>query len=164
MQITSFKDMYVTELQELMSLEAQLGRALLRMAEAASHPSLKDALMRHREETQTQRRRLESMLQKHGANPRAHTDQAMQALVNETEKMMAMVKGDDLRDAALIASAQKVEHYEIAAYGTAAALAGQLDLRDDQRLLHQSLEEEKETDLKLTGLAKGEVNRDALAA
>ena len=88
----------------------------------------------------------------------------MQALVNETEKMMAIVKGDDLRDAALIASAQKVEHYEIAAYGTAAALAGQLDLRDDQRLLHESLEEEKETDAALTTLAKSEVNRAALAA
>jgi ferritin-like metal-binding protein YciE len=120
--------------------------------------------MRHREQTQAQRQRLESMLQKHGANPRAHIDQAMQALVNETKKMMDMVKGNDLRDAALIASAQKVEHYEIAAYGTAAALAGQLDLRDDQRLLHQSLEEEREADAVLTSLAKGEVNRDALAA
>src|SRR5215471_19107750 len=104
------------------------------------------------------------MLQKHGANPRAHRDQAMQALVNETEKMMGIVKGDDLRDAALIASAQKVDHYEIAAYGTAAALAGQLDLREDQRLLHESLEEEKGTDAALTRLAKSEVNRAALAA
>jgi ferritin-like metal-binding protein YciE len=164
MQITSFKDMYITELQELMSLEGQLGQALVRMAEAASHPSLKDVLMSHREETQLQQRRLESLLQKHGANSRAHTDQAMQSLLNETEKMMAIVKGDDLRDAAIIASAQKVEHYEIAAYGTAAALAGQLDLRDDQRLLHESLEEEKETDAALTRLAKSEVNRAALAA
>ena len=88
----------------------------------------------------------------------------MQALVNETEKMMTMLKGNDLRDAGLIASAQKLEHYEIAAYGTAAALAGQLDLRDDQRLLHQSLEEEKQADALLTKLAKGEVNRDAIAA
>ena len=88
----------------------------------------------------------------------------MQALVNETEKMLAMLKGNDLRDAGLIASAQKLEHYEIAAYGTAAALAGQLDLRDDQRMLHASLEEEKEADVRLTKLAKGEVNPDALAA
>jgi ferritin-like metal-binding protein YciE len=164
MEITGFKDMYIAELQELMSLETQLGQALLRMAEVASHPSLKDALMRHREETQVQRRRLESMLGKYGANPRAHTDQAMAALVNETEKMMAIVKGEDLRDAALIASAQKVEHYEIAAYGTAAALAGQLGFRDDQKLLHESLEEEKEIDALLTRLAKSEVNQDALAA
>jgi ferritin-like metal-binding protein YciE len=124
-------------------LEGQLADALRRMAEVASHQSLKNALMHHREETQVQRKRLESILQKHGANPRAHTDQAMQALVNETDKMLAMLKGNDLRDAGLIASAQKLEHYEIAAYGTAAALAGQLDLRDDQRMLHESLEEEK---------------------
>jgi ferritin-like metal-binding protein YciE len=103
------------------------------------------------------------MLQKHGADPRAHTDQAMQALLNETEKMMAIVKGADLRDAAVIASAQKVKHYGIAAYGTAAALAGQLDLCDDQRLLHESMEEEKETDAILTRLAKSEVNQAALA-
>ena len=164
MQITNFKDMYIAELQELVSLEGQLADALPRMAEVASHPSLKNALMHHREETQVQRQRLESILQKHGANPRAHTDQAMQALVNETEKMLAMLTGNDLRDAGLIASAQKLEHYEIAAYGTAAALAGQLDLRDDQRMLHKSLEEEKEADVRLTKLAEGEVNPDALAA
>lgn len=64
----------------------------------------------------------------------------------------------------LIASAQKIEHYEIAAYGTAAALAGQLDLRDEQNMLHMSLEEEREFDAVLTRLAKGEINRDALAA
>jgi ferritin-like metal-binding protein YciE len=77
--------------------------------------------------------------------------------------MITIVKGDDLRDAALIASTQKVEHYEIAACGTAASLAGQLDLRDDQRLLHESLEEERAADAVLTTLAKSEVNRDALA-
>jgi ferritin-like metal-binding protein YciE len=164
MQITNFKDMYLAELQELMDVEGQLAGALGRMAEAASHPSLKKALLRHGEETQAQRHRLDSILQKHGANPQAHTDQAMQALVKETDKMLAMLKGDDLRDAGLIASAQKLEHYEIAAYGTAAALAGQLELRDDQRMLHTSLEEERNADAILTKLAKGEVNRDALAA
>jgi ferritin-like metal-binding protein YciE len=164
MQITSFKDMYIAELQELMSLEGQLSDALLRMAEVASNSSLKTALTHHREQTQVQRQRLESLLQKHGANSRAHTDQAMQALVSETEKMMTMVKRNELRDAALIASAQKVEHYEIAAYGTAAALAGQLDLRDDQRVLHESLEEEKAADAALTKLAKSEVNRHAVVA
>jgi ferritin-like metal-binding protein YciE len=69
------------------------------------------------------------MLREHGANPMAHTDQAMQALVHETRKMLGILGGDDLRDAGLIASAQKLEHYKIATYGTAAALAGQLDLR-----------------------------------
>jgi ferritin-like metal-binding protein YciE len=164
MEITNFRDMYIAELQELFSVEEQLGAALLAMAEVASHPALKNALTRHREETQLQKRRLESILQKYGASPKVHTDQAMQALVNETKKMVVMLKGNDLCDAGLIASLQKLEHYEIAAYGTAAALAGQLDLRDDQKMLHKSLEEEKQTDILLTQLAKGEVNPDALAA
>ena len=163
MQIKSFKDMYLAELQELMSVEAQLAEALPRMAEAASHPALKQALLDHSEQTAVQKQRLESILQKYGASPN-HTDQAMQALLHETKKMFNILKGDDLRDAGLIASLQKLEHYEIAAYGTAAALAGQLEFRDDQKVLHESLEEEKKTDLLLTQLAKREVNRDAVAA
>lgn len=164
MQISTFKDMYVAELQELRSLEAQLADALLRMAEVASHPSLKNLLMDRREKTLVQEERLDSMLSRHKATAREHTDQAMQALIAETEKMLTIVKVPHLRDAALIASALKVAHYGIAAYGTAAALAGQLDLRDDQGLLHESLEEEKETDFMLSRLAKREVNQDALAA
>jgi len=164
MQISNFMDMYIAKLQELVSVEGRLERSLLRMAEVATHPELKDALVRHREETQVQKQRLESILKRLGADPKAHTDQAMQALVGETEKMVDMLKGNSLRDAGLIASAQKPEHYEIAAYGTAAALAGQLDRREDQDMLHKSLEEEKETDLLLTELAKREVNRSALAA
>jgi ferritin-like metal-binding protein YciE len=164
MEIGSFKDMFVAELQELASVEGQLADALLRMAGAASHPALKRLLVHHRAETETQRERLMTILEKHGADPTAHVDQAMQALVTETMKMLAMLKTDDLRDAGLIASAQKIEHYEIAAYGTAAALAGQLDLRDEQKMLHLSLREEKRVDILLTKLAKGEVNPDALAA
>src|SRR5439155_18585776 len=109
----------IAELQELVSLEGQLANELPGMAEVASHPSLKNILMHHREETQVQRQRLESILQKHGANPRAHTDQAMQALVNETEMMLAILNGNDLRDAGIIASAQMFEYYKIATYGNA---------------------------------------------
>src|SRR6516225_1823689 len=90
--------------------------------------------------------------------------QAMEALLNETEKMLSLLEDDNLRDAGLIASAQKLEHYEIAAYGTAEALASQLELRDDQRMLHDSLEEERKTNAALTKLAKGEVNQDAAPA
>ena len=164
MKISNFKSLYIAELQELASVESQLSDALLRMAGAAAHPALKELLLHHRAETEAQTERLETILRKHGANTVAHTDQAMQALVNETRKMLAMLDGDDLRDAGLIASAQKLEHYEIAADGTAAALAGQLDLRDEQRMLHQSLDEEREIDALLTRIAKREVNPDALAA
>jgi ferritin-like metal-binding protein YciE len=164
MEISNFKDMYVAELQELVSVEKQLADVLLRMAGAAAHPALKGMLIHHRGETETHKERLMTILQKHGADPAAHTDQAMQALVTETRKMLTMLMDDDLRDAGLVASAQKLDHYEIAAYGTAAALAGQLDLRDEQKMLHLSLEEEKRADALLTQLAKREVNRHALAA
>ncbi len=164
MEISNFKDMFLAELQELVSVEEQLADALLRMAGAASHPALKRLLIHHRAETETQRERLLTILHKHGASPNAHTDQAMQALITETKKMLTILKIDDLRDAGLIASAQKIEHYEIAAYGTAAALAGQLDLRDEQKMLHLCLEEERRADTLLTQLAKREVNPDAVAA
>jgi ferritin-like metal-binding protein YciE len=163
MRINSFKDMYVAELQELFSIENQLADALDGMAVVASHSSLKSALLDHRDTAQIQKQRLESILQKHGANPWAHTDQAMQNLEIETARMVSMLSDNSLRDAGLIASAQKLKHYEIAAYGTAAALAGQLELRDEQRVLHESIEEEKEADALLTKLAKGEVNRDSAA-
>jgi ferritin-like metal-binding protein YciE len=164
MQITSFRDMYLAELQELLSVERQLAGALPLMAEVASQPELKRALLQHQHETHVQKERLQSIVVKHGADPDAHQDQAMHALVNETRKMMEMLKGNELRDAGLIASVQKLAHYEIAAYGTACALAGQLDLRDDQRTLHASLDEARAADAKLTELAKGKVNAQALAS
>jgi len=164
MKIENFKDLYIAELQELVSMEDQLSDALKRMAEMAVHPSLKLALAEHQRETEQQGQRLQKILRRHGADARVHTDQAVESLIEETAKMMKMVTQDDLRDAAMIASAQKLEHYEIAAYGSAAALAGQLELREDQNILHESLEEEKATDVMLTTLAKDEVNLDALAA
>jgi len=132
MRMNSFKDMYLAELQELLSVEIQLADALLRMAATATHPSLKRALIHRRAETETEALRILTILKKHGADETAHIDQAMQALIVETRKMMMLLRNDDLRDAGLIASAQKIEHYEIAAYGTAAALAGQLSLRDER--------------------------------
>ncbi|HLH88879.1 MAG TPA: DUF892 family protein [Xanthobacteraceae bacterium] len=164
MQISSFRDMYIAELQELLSVESQLVRSLPGLAEIAAHPELKDALRQHFTETRAQKARLEAMLRQHGADPKAHADQAMQALLAETVKMLKILDIDEMRDAGLIASAQKLEHYEIAAYGTAAALAGQLDLRDDQRILHQTLDEERAADAKPTEIAKRQINARAVAA
>lgn len=164
MQITNLRDMYIAELQEIMSLEAILASAVPLLAEVASHRALKDMLLQQEDQVQMQKRRLNSILRVHGADPTAHTDQAMQALVKETRKMLTMVEGADLRDAALIASVQKIQHYQIAAYGTAASLADHLDYRDDRKLLHDSLEEERRVDAALTKLAKEEVNHHALAA
>lgn len=164
MEISTFKDMYLAELQELANAQRQLVDSQLRMAEMASHPSLRDALVHHREETEAQKQRLDSILQHHGVSPAEHTDQSMQALIGETEKMLGLLKGDKLRDAGLIASVQKIAHYEIAAFGTACALAGQLELRDDQQTLHTCLEEERQADALLTQLAKQEVNQHAAVA
>jgi ferritin-like metal-binding protein YciE len=164
MQITSFRDMYLAELQELRSAQTQLAEEWRRAADTASNPELKQALTHCLEGARLQQERLDRLLQKYGADAKAHADQAMQAIVRETEKMLSILQGDELRDAGLIASAQKVLHYQIAAYGTAAALAGQLDLWDDQEVLHACGEEEKRIDKALTVLAKSIVNPDAVTA
>jgi ferritin-like metal-binding protein YciE len=161
MNIDDFRQMYVTELQELRSVEAQLVDALPKMAGVANHSELKQAIQSHLEKTRSQRDRLDEILRRHGAEPREHVDQSMQAIVREAEKWAKIVQDPDLRDAGLIASAQRVEHYEIAVYGTLATWAKQLGLDDDQRTLHAILEEEKRTDEKLTGLAQEIVNPDA---
>jgi ferritin-like metal-binding protein YciE len=163
MKISTFKDMYIAELQELISMETQLSTALKRMAAVATHPSLKDAFEQHQKQTVKQGELVAMLLNSHRAEA-IHTDQAMQALINETNKIIAILADDNLRDAGLIASAQKLEHYEIAAYGSAAALAGQLGLREDQRQLYAILEEERIADELLTNLAKTGINEDALAA
>ncbi len=164
MEIKNLEDMYIAELQELASVERQVAECLARVEKAASHPALKTTLQGQREETEMQNERLEALLAKHGANPEAHIDQSMQALVYEAERMVPMLKTDELRDAGLIASLQRLKHYEIAAYGTAAALAAQLEFLDDEEALRESLEEEKRADNSLTTLAESEVNPDALAA
>jgi ferritin-like metal-binding protein YciE len=164
MQLTHFDDLYLSELQELRNMKTQLTDAHQRLAEAALNPKLIDAFMHHHDETEQQIERLDDLLQRHGADPEAHTDQAMEALIHESRKMISIVPESELRDVALIASAQKIAHYEIAAFGSAAALAGQLDLRDDQKLLHACLQEEKRADVALSKLAKAEINPDAAAA
>jgi ferritin-like metal-binding protein YciE len=164
MKVDDFRQLYVSELQELRSVEEQLVQALPKMAGMAAHPELKEAIQSHLEETQSQRDRLDEILRRCGAEPRAHEDHSMRALLRESEKWARMVQDPELRDAGLIASAQRVEHYEIAVYGTLATWAELLGLNEDQRALHAILEEEKRTDEKLTGLAKQLVNPDAAAA
>ena len=162
MQITNFKDMYFAELSELVDAETRLADALTRMADKASHDGLRQALLNHRDETHRQRNRVRDLLDRHGQTPSAHRDQAMASLIEEADKMLGMLRQGDLADAGMIASAQKIEHYEIAAYGTVAAYAGALGLSDDQSELHAILDEEKAADQRLTMLAKNLVNQDAV--
>jgi ferritin-like metal-binding protein YciE len=163
MNLDTFRDMYLAELQELRSVEAQLVEALPKMADMVSHPELKQAIQTHFDETRSQQSRLDEILRRHNVDPREHVDQAMQAMLRETEKWAGMVQDQDLRDAGLIASAQRVEHYEIAVYGSLATWAKQLGLQDDLQALLAIIEEEKRTDEKLSTLAKRGVNPDAAA-
>jgi ferritin-like metal-binding protein YciE len=161
MTINSLRDLYIAELQEIRSVEGQLVEALPRMADVAGHPELKQGIQTHLEETRAQQSHVEEILRRHNAEPREHVDQAMQAMLQETEKWATMVQDRDLRDAGLIASAQRVEHYEIAVYGSLATWAKQLGLKDDLQALLAILEEEKRTDERLSMLAKRMVNPDA---
>ena len=163
MNVDNFREMYIAELQELRSVEAQLVEALPKMADMASHPELKQAIQTHLEETRWQQSQLDEILRRHGVDPREHVDQAMQAMLKEAEKWAGMVQDQDLRDAGLIASAQRVEHYEIAVYGSLATWAKQLGHDEDLPALLDILEEEKRTDESLSTLAKRVVNPDAAA-
>lgn len=164
MDVASLKELYTAELQETRSLEEQLVGALPRLEKQATHPSLKEALSTHLDETRDQLRRVEEILGRHGAGAREHTDQSMTTLVAEADRWVGMIEDSNLRDAAIIASGQRIEHYEIAVYGTLAAWAKELGLEDDLETLLAILDEEKQADDKLTGLAKGEVNPKASAS
>ncbi|MEI4264175.1 YciE/YciF ferroxidase family protein [Roseovarius sp. D0-M9] len=154
--------MYLKELQELQSAERQLSDAFSRMQELATDDSLKLAITNHLDETQSQLDRLDIMLKDHGADPDLHEDQSMSALIVESEKWVQMLEDATLRDAGLIASLQKIEHYQIAAYGTLACWAKHLDLDEDLDVLLGILDQDKTFDEELSKLAKRDVNPDAL--
>jgi ferritin-like metal-binding protein YciE len=161
MNVDDFRRMYVMELQELRSVEDQLVRALPTMIGLVEHPGLRQALEMHLAETRSQRDRLDTILQSHSAGPREHEDESMQTILREAERWANIVSDRDCRDAGIIASAQRVEHYEIAVYGTLATWARQLGLHNDARVLHSILQEEKRADEKLSRLAEQGVNREA---
>lgn len=163
MEIKSLQEMYRAELKELRSMEEQVLEATREMAEVASNAELREAFLRHHQDTLAQQERLDDLLQRHRLAADT-TDDAMAGMLRESQKMMAALRGDALRDAGVIASAQLIEHYEIAAYGTAAAHAGQLGLDDDQKLLHEALEQETQFDAELTDLAKRATNPAAAKA
>lgn len=164
MNIDHFREMYTAELQEAHSVEAQLIAALPKTAEAADSFELRRGFQMHLAETRGHQRHVEGILKPLGASPKEHEDQAMRALIGEAEKMIGMVGAGPLRDAALIASAQRIEHYEIAVYGTLATYAKCLGLQDDKQKLADILEEEKATDEKLSDLAEGIINPAAVEA
>ena len=161
MAIKSMEDLYVNELKDLYSAEKQILRALPRMAKAASHPELRQAFEEHVKVTEEQVRRLERIFDDLGKTPRGKKCVGMEGLIEEGKEMLNDAEEEDVLDAGLIGAAQRVEHYEIAGYGTARTFARELGYEEHARLLQQTLDEEGETDKRLTAIAERRVNKDA---
>ena len=153
-RLTTLTDVLVHELKDLYSAETQLLKALPRMARAASSPALRDAFEAHLEETRLHVERLDQAAEFLDASPRGKSCKAMKGLIEEGGEAMEEKGTPQLLDIALIIAAQKVEHYEIAGYGSAAALARQGDHPKVAALLEATLEEEDAADRKLTALAE----------
>lgn len=168
-KITSFEELLIHELKDLYDAENQLIHALPTLAKEAENPELKEAIKQHLEETKHQATRLEKILKMLKIDHKEkQTCKAMEGLVEEAQEVLKEFPKSILRDAAIIGAAQRVEHYEIAGYGTAKAHAKLLDLNQIVELLDETLEEESAADKKLTKIAEGTffttgVNKKALS-
>lgn len=163
MAVKNLKDMFVDLLQDAYSAETQLTKALPKMAKAASNAQLRSGFEQHLRETEQQVKRLEQVGTMCDCELDENTCEAMEGLIEEGEEIIDLDADPDAKDAGLIASAQKVEHYEIATYGTLCSWADQLGMAQAKTLLGQTLTEEKATDEKLTRLAESMVNTRAAA-
>ncbi len=155
------QDLFLDTLKDVYHAEKQILRALGKMSKAAQTDELRQAFETHRDETERQVERLEQVFEMCGKRPQGKPCEAMQGLVEEGKEIMDEFKGSEALDAGLISSAQAVEHYEIARYGTLKTWAGQLGMKDAVKLLDETLAEEKKTDELLTQLAGKTVNRKA---
>jgi ferritin-like metal-binding protein YciE len=155
----SLKDLYIDELKDLYSAENQLIKALPKMARAASSPELRSGFEEHLEQTKGHVQRLETVFQQLEESPKGKKCKGMEGLIEEGAEAIEEYEGE-IRDAALIGAAQRVEHYEMAGYGTVIAFAEELGETKHVSLLKETLKEEKETDEKLTDLS-GDVNAAA---
>ena len=164
MAAKNMQDLLIEELRDIYHAEKQLTRALPKMARAASNEQLKQAFTQHLEETQGQIERLEQVFEKLDTRTRGKHCHAMEGLIEEAKEIMEMGLAPELQDVALIAAAQKVEHYEIAGYGTLVALAQASGFSEAAQLLQETLDEEKKTDQLLNKLAISDVNKKAMKA
>jgi ferritin-like metal-binding protein YciE len=163
MKLDSLRDVFDTQLQDLQSAEQQLIDALPKVAAAAHSEELRTAFQEHLNETRGHLQRLDDLMPTVGAGPGGPC-QAMQGLIRETQEIVS-AEGDPLaKDAALITAAQRIEHYEIAAYGSAVALAGELGLDEAKDILDQTLDEEGSADRRLTKIATGGMFRSGVNA
>jgi ferritin-like metal-binding protein YciE len=164
LKLESVEDLFLAELRDLYDAENQLLKALPKLADAATAPALKMAFSQHLEETKGHVGRLDRVFRELDAKPSGETCEAMKGLVKEGEEFIQAKGEPTVRDAGLIGAAQRVEHYEIAGYGTARTLAKRLGHQEIATILQQTLEEEGEADRKLTAVAENEVNVRATSA
>jgi len=159
--VKNLEDLFINLLKDVYHAEKQILKALPKMAKKADSDQLRQAFETHREETLGQVERLEQVFEIFGKRARGEPCEAMKGLVEEAEEIMEEVEDRDTLDAGLISSAQAVEHYEIARYGTLIAWAKQLGRADCAAVLAQTLQEEKAADAKLTSMAESNVNAKA---
>ena len=162
MALESLQELYLEQLKDLHSAEEQIIEALPKMIEQTSHTELRQAFELHLKQTKEQLRRLDQIGQRAGQKLTGHKCKGMEGLLEEGEEMLKERADSDVLDAALIAAAQRVEHYEMAGYGCARTYAQLLGLNDDMKLLQQTLDEEGDTDHKLTELAESGINTKAV--
>jgi len=153
MKMESLKELFVEELQDLYSAETQITKALPKMAKAATNPTLKDAFESHLEETREQIKRLDQIFETLGESSKGKTCEGMKGLLKEGDELMKEDADPEVMDAGLIAAAQRVEHYEMAGYGTVRTYAELLGEEDAVSLLETTLKEEKAADSKLSKVA-----------
>jgi ferritin-like metal-binding protein YciE len=158
----SLTKLYLEQLRDLYSAEEQILEALPKMIENTTHAELKKGFQQHYQQTEQQKQRLEQIFQELGEEPGGHFCKGMQGLLKEGDETIKEFTDSDVLDAALIAAAQRVEHYEMAGYGCARTYAHLLALPEQAALLQRTLDEEGDTDHKLTDLAETVVNIDAL--
>jgi ferritin-like metal-binding protein YciE len=163
MKLENLENLLVLQLEDLYSAEDQLIEALPKMADAASSPELKSAFETHLEETRHQKRRIEEVFRMLGKEPKMETCEAMKGLIAEGSEIIDLEGEPDVKDAALIAAAQRVEHYEIAGYGCVRAFARRLGRQNVAQLLQQTLDEEANADKILSHIAETSVNVEASA-
>ena len=158
MKLETLKDLYIHELKDLYSAEKQIIKALPKMVKAATNKQLAAGFKEHFEQTKEHVARLEKILTSHDESIRGPKCEGMEGLLKEGEEMIEEDAEDEVRDAGLIAAAQRVEHYEMAGYGSARTYAELLGDPDAAQLLQTTLTEESDTDKKLTNLAKSVIN------
>ena len=161
MELSTLKDLYIHELKDLYSAEKQLIKALPKMAKAATNPDLAAGFEQHLEETKEHAVRLEKILKSHEQTTRGPKCKGMEGVIEEGSEIIEEEADDEVRDAGLIAAAQRVEHYEMAGYGTARTYAELLGDKEGAKILQTTLDEEGATDKKLTKLATSAINAAA---